>query len=52
MISPQAFVHPGAKIGQNVTVHPFAYVDDNVEIGDDCVIMPYASILKIGRAHV
>ena len=34
MISPLAYVDPSAKIGSNVTVHPFAYIDKNVEIGE------------------
>lgn len=46
MISQLAYVDPGAKLGNNVTVHAFAYIDANVEIGDNCEIMPYASILK------
>ena len=29
-----------------MTVHPFAYIDKNVEIGDDNVIMPYASLMS------
>lgn len=35
MISPLAYVDASAKLGANVTVHPFAYIDKNVEIGDD-----------------
>ena len=27
MISPLAHVDPSAKIGENVTIHPFAYID-------------------------
>lgn len=27
MISPLAYVDPSAKLGKNVTVHPFAYID-------------------------
>lgn len=46
MISDKAFVHPDAKIGQNVTIHPFAYIDAGVEIGSNCEIMPYVSIMK------
>ena len=38
MISPLAYVDASAKLGANVTVHPFAYIDKNVEIGDDCEI--------------
>lgn len=46
MISNLAYIDPSAKLGQNVTVHPFAFVDADVEIGDNCVIMPYASIMR------
>ena len=35
MISPLASIAPGAKIGKNVIIQPFAYIEDNVEIGDD-----------------
>ena len=43
-ISPLAFVHPNAKIGDNVTINAFAYIDDNVEIGEGCVIGPHVSM--------
>ncbi len=46
MISDKAHVDPSAKIGRNVTIHPFAYIDADVEIGDGCEIMPYASVMK------
>ena len=26
MISNQAYIHPDAKLGKNVTVEPFAYI--------------------------
>lgn len=39
-----AFVHPEAKIGNNVTIDAFAYIDRDVEIGDGCHIHPFASI--------
>lgn len=55
MISPQAYVEPGAKIGKNVTIQPFAYIEKDVEIGDNCVIMAYASILngtRMGQENV
>ena len=55
MISPQAFVAPGAKIGNNVKIYPFAYIEDDTVIGDDCVIYPYVSIMKgtrMGRGNV
>lgn len=46
MISEKAHVDPSAKIGQNVTIHPFAFIDKDVEIGDNTVIMPFASIIR------
>lgn len=52
MISDKAFIDPRAKIGNNVTIYPFAYIEGDVEIGDDCVIMPNVSILngtRMGR---
>lgn len=35
-------------------IQPFAYIEDNVEIGDDCIIMPYASVLngtRLGKGN-
>lgn len=46
MISEKAHIDPSAKIGDNVTIHPFAFIDKDVEIGDGCVIMPFASIVR------
>lgn len=46
MISDKAHIDPSAKIGENVTIHPFAFIDKDVEIGDGCVIMPFASIIR------
>lgn len=34
-ISPLAFVHPEAKLGNNNQIGPFCYIDKNVEIGDN-----------------
>ena len=44
-ISPQAYVDPAARLGDNVTVYPFAYIEGDVVIGDGCVIYPCASIM-------
>lgn len=52
MISPQAYVHPDARIGAGVTIEPFAYVAGDVVIGDGCWIGPGAVIndgARIGR---
>ena len=54
MISDKAYIAPGAKIGNNVTIYPFAYIEDDVVIGDDCVIYPYVSIMRgttMGRGN-
>lgn len=47
-----SFVHPNAKIGANVKIHPFCYIAENVEIGDNCEIGPHATIydyVKMGN---
>ena len=36
-ISPLAFVHPDAKLGDNNLIGPFCYIDGNVIIGDNNV---------------
>lgn len=48
-ISPLAFVHPEAKLGDNITVGAFVYIDRNVEIGDNCFIHSHSSILSGAR---
>ena len=48
-ISPLAYVHPEAIIGENVEIGPFVYIDRNVVIGDNNVIMPNANILYGAR---
>jgi UDP-3-O-[3-hydroxymyristoyl] glucosamine N-acyltransferase len=37
-VSPQAFVHPTAQIGEDVTIYPFAYIGPHVRIGARCRI--------------
>lgn len=49
MISPLAYIHPEAKIGNNVEIAPFVYIDKNVVIGDNNKIMANASILYGSR---
>ncbi|MDE6391432.1 MAG: hypothetical protein K2L26_08475 [Duncaniella sp.] len=46
MISDKAHIDPSAKIGEGVTIHPFAFIDKDVVIGDGCVIMPFASVIR------
>ena len=45
MISPLAYIHPEAVIGDNCEIGPFVYIDKNVVIGHDNIIMPHATLL-------
>lgn len=52
MISKLAYVHPKARLAENITVEPFAYISDNAEIGEGTWIGPNSTILpgaRIGR---
>ena len=42
-------VHPGARIGRNVTLSPFTTIAEHVEIGDDCWIGPNVTIFDYVR---
>jgi len=44
-----ANVHPNAKIGENVTIEPFATVQEDVEIGDGSWIGPNAVVMNGAR---
>lgn len=44
-----AFVHPDAKIGNNVTIEPMSYVAADVEIGDGSWIGPHVTIMDGAR---
>ena len=52
-VSPQAFIHPTAKIGANANIAPGVHIARDVVIGDDAVIYPGVYIArrcKIGNA--
>ena len=54
MISSLAYIHPEAKIGENVEISPFVFIDKNVVIGDNNVIMANANIMygaRIGNGN-
>ena len=54
MVSPLAYIHPEAKIGENVEIAPFVFIDKNVVIGDNNKIMANANILygsRIGNGN-
>ena len=44
MISPLAYIHPEAKIGENVEIGPFVFIDKNVVIGDNNTIRENVTI--------
>jgi UDP-N-acetylglucosamine acyltransferase len=52
MNQPLAYIHPDAKIAQNVTVEPFTTIYKDVEIGEGTWIGPNVTIMagaRIGR---
>lgn len=49
MISPLAYIHPEARIGDNCEIGPFCYIDANVVIGDNNVLMNSVTILSGSR---
>ena len=49
MISPLAYIHPEAKIGENVEIGPFCYIDRGVEIGDNNTLMNSVTVLYGAR---
>jgi len=49
MISNLAYVHPNARIAENITVDAFAYVADNAEIGEGTWLGPHSTILDGAR---
>lgn len=55
MISPLAYIHPEAVIGQDCEIGPFCYVDRNVVIGDNNQLMNGVTLLygtRMGNGNV
>ncbi len=50
MIHSTAIIEPGAQLGRNVAVGPYAYIGPRVVLGDDCQVQRAASI--VGRTTV
>lgn len=46
MISPLAYIHPEAQIGDNCEIGPFCYIDANVVLGSDNVLMNSVTLLS------
>jgi UDP-N-acetylglucosamine acyltransferase len=54
-IHPSAYIAPGAKLGQNITVGAFAVIENKVEIGDGCQIGAHAIIqdwVRMGQDNI
>ena len=49
MISPLAYVHPEAVIGEGCEIGPFCYIDKNVVIGDNNRLMNSVTVLSGAR---
>jgi len=49
MNQPLAYIHPEAKIGENVKIEAFAWIDNNVVIGDGTWVGPNATIMEGAR---
>lgn len=53
-ISPLAYVHPEASIGDNCVIGPFCYVDKNVVVGDNNRLMNGVTLLdgtRMGKGN-
>lgn len=54
-ISPLAYIHPEAKIGENCEIGPFCYIDQNVSIGANNRLMNSVTLLsgtRMGSGNV
>jgi UDP-N-acetylglucosamine acyltransferase len=49
MIQPLAYVHPQAKVANNVIIDPFVTIEKNVEIGEGTWIGHHATIMEGAR---
>lgn len=49
MTQPLAYVHPGAKIAQNVVIEPFTTIQNDVEIGEGTWIGPNVTVFEGAR---
>ena len=49
MRQPLAYIHPSAKIANNVVIEPFTSIDNNVEIGEGTWIGSNVTIMELAR---
>ncbi|MCD8266730.1 MAG: acyl-ACP--UDP-N-acetylglucosamine O-acyltransferase [Prevotellaceae bacterium] len=55
MISPLAYIHPEAVIGENCEIGPFCFIDRNVVIGANNTLMNSVTVLygaRIGEGNI
>ena len=55
MISPLAYIHPEAVIGENCEIGAFCYIDKGVVIGDNNTLMNSVTVLygaRIGNGNI
>ena len=45
-ISPLAFVHPEAKLGDNNIIGPFCYIDKDTVLGDNNVLQNRVNVFS------
>ncbi len=51
-VQSMSYIHPNARIGNDVEISPFCYIDEDVEIGDGTWLGPHVTIFngaRIGR---
>lgn len=48
-ISPLAYIHPNAKLGENNYIGPFCYIDDNVVLGNNNTLHNSVTIARGAR---
>ena len=46
MIHPTALLEPGAQLGVDVQIGPYAYVAATARLGDGCILGPHAVVLE------
>jgi UDP-3-O-[3-hydroxymyristoyl] glucosamine N-acyltransferase len=54
-ISDKAVIHPTAKIGKNVHIHPFVVIGENCVVGDNTHLFPHVTLMddvKVGSDTV
>ena len=49
MNQPLAYIHPNAKIAEDVKIEPFAWIGEDVEIGEGTWIGPNVTIMDGAR---